>query len=46
MMALAYGVPRVSVVRTCKHKVTTDSDHKFNIPPNLLDRDFTANAPN
>jgi putative transposase len=35
-----------SVVRPRKHKVTTDSDHKFNIAPNLLDRDFTANAPN
>jgi putative transposase len=32
----------ISVVRTRKHKVTTDSDHKFNIAPNLLDRDFTA----
>ena len=29
----------ISVVRTRKHKVTTDSDHKFNIAPNLLDRD-------
>jgi len=36
----------ISVVRTRKHKVTTDSDHKFNIAPNLLDRDFSANAPN
>jgi len=36
----------ISVVRTRKHKVTTDSDHKFNIAPNLLDRDFIANAPN
>ena len=36
----------ISVVRTRKHKVTTDSDHKFNIAPNLLDRDFMANAPN
>ena len=36
----------ISVVRTRKHKVTTDSNHKFNIAPNLLDRDFTANAPN
>ena len=31
----------ISVVRTRKHKVTTDSNHKFNIAPNLLDRDFT-----
>ena len=36
----------ISVVRTRKHKVTTDSDHKFNIAPNLLDRDFNADAPN
>lgn len=32
----------ISVVRTRKHKVTTDSNHKFNIVPNLLDRDFVA----
>ena len=36
----------ISVMRTRKHKVTTDSDHKFNIAPNLLDRDFAANQPN
>jgi putative transposase len=36
----------ISVGRTRKHKVTTDSNHKFNIAPNLLERDFTANAPN
>jgi putative transposase len=36
----------ISVVRTRKHKVTTDSDHKFNIAPNLLDRDLMADAPN
>ena len=36
----------ISVVRTRKHKVTTDSDHKFNIAPNLLDRDFMADQPN
>ena len=36
----------ISVVRTRKHKVTTDSDHKFNIAPNLLDRNFTADQPN
>ncbi|UWR51366.1 IS3 family transposase [Phaeobacter inhibens] len=36
----------ISVVRTRKHKVTTDSDHKFNIAPNLLDRDFVAEYPN
>ena len=36
----------ISVIRTRKHKVTTDSNHKFNIAPNLLDRNFTANEPN
>ena len=36
----------ISVVRTRKHKVTTDSDHKLNIAHNLLDRDFTADMPN
>ena len=36
----------ISVVWTRKHKVTTDSDHKFNIAPNLLDRDFAAEQPN
>ena len=37
---------RISVVRTRQHKVTTDSDHKFNIVPNLLDWDFAAEQPN
>lgn len=36
----------ISVVRTRKHKVTTDSDHRFNIAPNLLDRNFSADLPN
>jgi transposase InsO family protein len=36
----------ISVVRTRKHKVTTDSNHKFNIAPNLLDRNFAADGPN
>ena len=36
----------ISVVRTRKYKATTDSNHKFNIAPNLLDRDFNADAPN
>jgi putative transposase len=31
---------------TKKFKATTDSDHRFNIAPNLLDRDFTADQPN
>lgn len=36
----------ISVVRTRKHKATTDSNHKLNIAPNLLDRDFAADVPN
>jgi len=36
----------IAVVRTRKHKVTTDSNHKFNIAPNLLNRDFFAEKPN
>ncbi len=34
------------VKRTHKHRVTTDSHHKFNIAPNLLNRDFFAKQPN
>ena len=36
----------MSVIRTRKHKVTTDSNHKFNIASNLLDRNFMADQPN
>jgi hypothetical protein len=36
----------IKVVRTQKYKATTDSDHTFNIAPNLLDQDFTTDAPN
>ena len=36
----------ISVIRTRKHKVTTDSNHRFNIVPNLLDSDFNSDAPN
>jgi putative transposase len=36
----------IEVVRTRKYKVTTDSNHAFAIAPNLLDRDFSATAPN
>jgi len=36
----------IVVERTRKFKATTDSDHKFNIAANLLDRDFTADQPN
>ena len=36
----------ISVIRTHKHKVTTDSNHKFNIVPNLLNRNFSADRSN
>jgi putative transposase len=36
----------IVVERTRKFKATTDSDHTFNIAPNLLDRDFHAPQPN
>ena len=36
----------MSVVRTHKYKATTDSNHKFNIAPNLLDHNFSADQPN
>lgn len=34
------------VVRTRKYKATTDSNHTFNIAPNWLDQNFTAERPN
>ena len=36
----------IVVERTRKFKATSDSDHTFNIAPNLLDRDFNAAGPN
>ena len=36
----------IYAVRTRKHKVTTDSNHTFNIAPNLLHQDFSADKPN
>ena len=36
----------ISVIRTRKHKVTTDSNHKFYIASNLLNRNFVADHPN
>jgi len=36
----------IVVERTRKFKATTDSDHTFNIAPNLLYRDFSAAGPN
>ena len=36
----------IAVQRNKKFKATTDSNHSFNIAPNLLDRDFFAEQPN
>lgn len=36
----------IAVKRNKKFKATTDSNHSFNIAPNLLDRDFFAEQPN
>ena len=36
----------IRVERSKKYKVTTDSNHAFNIAPNLLNRDFHADQPN
>jgi len=36
----------IKIIRTQKSKVTTDSNHAFNIAPNLLDQNFYADAPN
>jgi len=36
----------IKIIRTQKYKATTDSNHAFNITPNLLDQDFSATGPN
>ena len=36
----------IRVERSKKNKVTTDSNHAFNIAPNLLNRNFRAEQPN
>lgn len=36
----------IRIIRSRKFKRTTDSDHAFNIAPNLLQQDFSASAPN
>ena len=36
----------IQVIRTRKFKGTADSDHAFNIAPNLLRQDFRASGPN
>ena len=40
------GENEIRVVRPRKYKATTDSNHGFNIAPNLLAQDFSANGPN
>jgi len=34
------GEKGIKIIRTQKYKATTDSNHTFNIAPNLLDQDF------
>ena len=36
----------IKIIRTQKYKATTDSNHTFNIAPNLLDQDFSVIGPN
>ena len=36
----------ISVIRPRKHNATTDSNHKFNVAPNLLDRNYATDGPN
>ncbi len=38
-----YGI---CVKRTRKYTATSDSNHSFNITPNLVNWDFSANKPN
>ena len=40
------GENGIKIIRTQKYKATTDSNHTFNIAPNLLDQDFSADGPN
>ena len=39
------GENGIKIIRAQKYKATTDSNHTFNIAPNLLDQDFTADGP-
>ena len=36
----------IKIIRNQKYKATTDSNHAFNIAPNLLDQNFSATGPN
>ena len=40
------GANGIEVKRNKTFKATTDSNHSFNIAPNLLNRDFSADRPN
>ena len=40
------GENGIKIIRTQKYKATTDSNHTFNITPNLLDQDISADGPN
>ena len=40
------GENGIKIIRTPKYKVTTDSNHTFNVAPNLLDQDFSVDGPN
>ena len=36
----------IKIIKIQKYKVTTASNYAFNIMPNLLDQDFSADRPN
>ena len=36
----------IKIIRTQKYRATTDSNHAFNIAPDLLDQNFSATGPN
>ena len=36
----------IKTIRTQKYRATPDSNHAFNIAPNLLDQNFSATGPN
>jgi len=40
------GEKGIKIIRTQKYKATTDSNHRFNIAPNLLDQEFSSDGPN
>ena len=36
----------IKIIRTQKYQATPDGNHGFNIAPNLIDQDFSADVPN